>query len=353
MGERTFCLRVATTMMLTYPVAAAFLSFLPCLIQAGSYRRAEHIVGNDFFHAFDWDAIPDPTNGRVNYTDKATARALHLTTATKDKFILRSDATTVLDPLGPGRNSVRLVSKRAYRTHVTVHDIAHMPTGCGTWPAVWEFGGEWPGGGEVDILEGVNDQGPNQSALHTGPNCTMPAERDEFETGTPIQIDCDATHNFNQGCVVQTPSDASYGPAFNEVGGGWYAMERTERFVKVWFWPRDSHAVPRDVRGVRGGGAYGALGYARSVLPKRQLRPLRLGAAQYYHQPHPLRRLCRQPRRLRTIRVSLNLYRWALLPSFFDMMNMHMLRADFVNANPAALRHAYFEFNSVSVYTRM
>lgn len=31
----------------------------------------------------------------------------------------------------------------------------------------------WPSAGEIDIVEGVNDQGPNASTLHTSPNCFM------------------------------------------------------------------------------------------------------------------------------------------------------------------------------------
>jgi hypothetical protein len=68
-----------------------------------------------------------------------------------------ADHTTVLDPAGPGRNSVRIKSKKTYDTHVSIYNINHMPQvspsargrevpradsctrkGCGTWPAVWE-----------------------------------------------------------------------------------------------------------------------------------------------------------------------------------------------------------------------
>jgi hypothetical protein len=27
-----------------------------------------------------------------------------------------------------------------------------MPVGCGTWPAFWMFGPDWPNGGEIDTL---------------------------------------------------------------------------------------------------------------------------------------------------------------------------------------------------------
>ena len=47
---------------------------------------------------------------------------------------------------------------------------------------------------------------------------------------------------------MQNPTADSYGPTFNESGGGWYAMERSDAGVKVWFWPRDSESVPHEVR---------------------------------------------------------------------------------------------------------
>jgi hypothetical protein len=40
----------------------------------------------------------------------------------------------------------------------------------------------WPNAGEIDILEGVNDQGPNHSTLHTTEGCTM-SENDMVQTG--------------------------------------------------------------------------------------------------------------------------------------------------------------------------
>ena len=51
----------------------------------------------------------------------------------------------------------------------------------------------------------------------------------------------------NTGCGVVAPSANSYGPSFNAAGGGFYAMERTNSFIKVWFWSRNAN-VPSDVR---------------------------------------------------------------------------------------------------------
>jgi hypothetical protein len=62
------------------------------------------------------------------------------------------------------------------------------------------------------------------------------------------QLDCDAAVNGNTGCGVTYPTLDSYGPPLNRIGGGWFAVERNDEFIKVWFWPRNSGSVPPDVR---------------------------------------------------------------------------------------------------------
>jgi hypothetical protein len=52
--------------------------------------------------------------------DAGTAAGQNLTFASGDHFILRADSHTVLNPSGPGRNSVRLVSNKQYTTSVMV-----------------------------------------------------------------------------------------------------------------------------------------------------------------------------------------------------------------------------------------
>ena len=52
--------------------------------------------------------------------DQATAISENLTFASGDTFILRVDFTTTLYPSGPGRDSVRIRSNKAYTTHVAV-----------------------------------------------------------------------------------------------------------------------------------------------------------------------------------------------------------------------------------------
>lgn len=125
----------------------AFALLIHRAISGDVYQVCDTIIGNDFYEAFEFEAIPDPTHGRVNYVDCATARELRLTVATDTDFILRADDTAVLKPNGTGRDSVRIRSVRTYTTHVAVFDLRHMPEGCGTWPAVWETLEEgWPKG---------------------------------------------------------------------------------------------------------------------------------------------------------------------------------------------------------------
>lgn len=214
-------------------------------VNAATYGLSENFVGSSFYSNFAFQAISDPTNGRVNYVDQSTAQSKNLSFASGNTFIMRADDTTVLSASGPGRNSVRIQSNQQWSTHVLVMDIQHMPQGCGTWPAAWEVGNNWPNGGEVDIVEGVNDHGVNQATLHTSAGCTMSGQS---QTGTTVGTDCDANDNSNAGCGVQVNKGNSFGPSFNSNGGGWYAMERTNSFINIFFWERNDGSVPSDVK---------------------------------------------------------------------------------------------------------
>ncbi|KAG8907074.1 hypothetical protein FRC01_007826, partial [Tulasnella sp. 417] len=217
-------------------------------IPTGAYKLSDSFVGPSWLDGFDHIAIEDPTHGRVNYTDQAFALAQNLTFVSKDTIVMRADYWTTLDPAGPGRNSVRIQSKKKYTTHVLVLDTRHMPQGCATWPAFWTtLTDNWPANGEIDIIEGVNDVSPNQSALHTTSNCTMSATT-MTQTGNLVSTDCNWEVNYNSGCGVQVDKSLSYGPDFNAAGGGWYAMERTSTYINIWFWSRNDPAVPGEVK---------------------------------------------------------------------------------------------------------
>ncbi|KZV64904.1 glycoside hydrolase family 16 protein [Peniophora sp. CONT] len=218
---------------------------LAASVRAVSYKVTDTFQGADFFNDFDFEAIADPTHGLVDYVDLSDAQSLGLATVTGNNFFLRADHTTVLTG-GAGRKSVRIQSKKQWDNHVSVYNVLHMPQGLGTWPAIWENGDNWPNGGEVDILEGVNDVTPDATTLHTSAGCTMPSSRSM--TGSATGTDCNAAANGNAGCGVHISDANSYGPAFNANGGGWYAMERTNNFVKVWFFARNDGSVPADIK---------------------------------------------------------------------------------------------------------
>ncbi len=67
-------------------------------------------------------------------------------------------------------------------------------------------------------------------------------------SGVPVTNNCDVAANGNAGCGVQATAPNNYGKSFNAAGGGFYAMERTTSFIKVWFWSRNDPAVPADVK---------------------------------------------------------------------------------------------------------
>lgn len=110
-------------------------------------------------------------------------------------------------------------------------------------------GPDWPTGGEIDILEGVNEQTNNAMTLHTAPDCKIGADTSIFagEVTTP---DCDVNaknQSKNAGCSIEDPSTNSYGVGLNEIGGGVYATQWTDEAISVYYFPRGS--IPDDVLG--------------------------------------------------------------------------------------------------------
>ncbi|KAF1932494.1 glycoside hydrolase family 16 protein [Didymella exigua CBS 183.55] len=201
----------------------------------------------DFYGAFDFFDTADPTNGFVKYVDEATARQTNLINASVTTGAEWGVDSTNETP--NGRPSLRLVSKKKYSTGLVVMDVAHMPTGCGTWPAFWMVGPDWPTGGEIDILEGVNEQTNNGMTLHTAPGCKIGPDTSIFagEVTTP---NCDVNaknQSKNVGCSIEHPSTDSYGVGLNAIGGGVYATQWTGEAISVYYFPRGS--VPDDVLG--------------------------------------------------------------------------------------------------------
>ena len=82
---------------------------------------------------------------------------------------------------------------------------------------------------------------------------------------TIVSTDCVAADNGNQGCGVDNNKANNYGADFNSAGGGWYAMERTDSFINVYFWSRDDSSVPSDLKS--GASSVDTSNWVRYLLP--------------------------------------------------------------------------------------
>jgi beta-glucanase (GH16 family) len=68
-----------------------------------------------------------------------------------DSVTISVDTTNKWPNGGPGRPAVRIVSDNTYTHGLFILDLNHMPYGCGTWPAFWLLGPDWPGNGEIGM----------------------------------------------------------------------------------------------------------------------------------------------------------------------------------------------------------
>ncbi|CEL57827.1 putative glycosidase C21B10,07 OS=Schizosaccharomyces pombe (strain 972 / ATCC 24843) GN=SPBC21B10.07 PE=3 SV=1 [Rhizoctonia solani AG-1 IB] len=217
------------------------------------YTIEDRFSGKDFFSDKNWwfFNFPDPTNGQVNYLNKADATAAGLAYVQPDGVaVMKVDNSTKLEK-GQARKSVRIQSSKQYDGGLFVADFLHMPYGCSVWPAYWTVGDNWPNNGEIDILENVNLATANQYTLHTGPNSTCTLDTNPIakykSTSNMMGKVCASKEGDNAGCGFSDPEPASYGEAFNKAGGAVIAMEWTKTGIRIWRFKRDS--IPADLQG--------------------------------------------------------------------------------------------------------
>ncbi|KAI0329692.1 hypothetical protein GY45DRAFT_1346372 [Cubamyces sp. BRFM 1775] len=322
-------------------IAALSLASLLTLSARAHFVLTDAYIGHDFLQSWQWQTMDDPTHGRVNYLSQADAMNQNLTYASVDKFIMRADSQNVVSPTARGRNSVRITSLKAYDEAVVVLDLQHMPEGCGTWPAFWSLSqqGPWPQGGEIDIIEGVNQNNQNLASLHTTPNCTVPPPR--AMTGTATSTKCDASVNFNQGCGVSFEKPASYGSDFNTAGGGYYVLVRTKADgIRIWFWSRYDPTVPPEIREP----PYTDLYNPEGMYPTA-----------YWGEPEavfPLGDQCDYASHFNAHAFVFDLTfcgDWA--GNVYSTSGCPGTCDDFVMNNPQAFSNAYWEINSLRIYT--
>lgn len=105
--------------------AAAFTS-----TALAAYTLEDDYMAKDFYSEFNFFTGPDPTHGFVKYVDQAKGKSLGLFNQGKASWGVDTKGKDAA-----GRASIRLESKKSYNKALIVIDVAHMPYGCGTWPA--------------------------------------------------------------------------------------------------------------------------------------------------------------------------------------------------------------------------
>jgi hypothetical protein len=245
--------------------------------EVAKYTLTDDLSYENFFKEFEFFDGPDPTEGFVKYQNQEDAVKRNLVGYLPDtqSVFMGVDCTTK-DPAG--RASVRLESKKSWNYGLLIADIRHMPPAIpGVWPALWLLSSSapWPIGGEVDLLEGVNEYTTNSVTLHTSAGCMVDnttsgsgggsgatGGADAPFTGLLSTDDCDVAapgQGKNVGCSIRAPDTMpglatggsgadsiaetplpSYGTEFNKAGGGIYAMDWTAESISVWFFPYNS-----------------------------------------------------------------------------------------------------------------
>jgi hypothetical protein len=212
----------------TMPSTTFFLRItvgLACLSNTvgATYYLKDTYDQSNFFSSFNFFTADDPTLGDVQYVSQSVASSSGYIGTSNGAVYMGVDYKTV-NPTN-GRQSVRLESKKSYTKGLFIADIAHMPAStCGSWPAYWMFGPDWPNSGEIDIIEGVNTQATNAITLHTSPGCTINNINSLPGTTTIGSGNCNQDNAYT-GCSVSTSNTNNYGNGFNSVGGGVYAMQ--------------------------------------------------------------------------------------------------------------------------------
>lgn len=240
------------------------LSLVPStlsMVQQGitQYTLVDDYSYQNFFQNFNFFTGSDPTNGFVQYQS--------LNSAMINEYIGYLDESVYIgvdykNKAPSGRPSVRLESKKTYNQGLLVANITHMPDStCGNWPALWMFGDPWPSKGEVDIIEGANQQTVNAITLHTSTSCIVsnatvsPGGQGNKNgrlsfSGHMTTLNCEvdaAGQGKDVGCSIQAGSALpTYGTHFNVAGGGVYAMEWTANSISIWLFPHTG-AIPSDI----------------------------------------------------------------------------------------------------------
>lgn len=208
------------------------------------WKLTSKLEGQTFLDFFNYDSGTGDNGGSANYVN-GVSEGLAYTSG--DQVILAVDTSEDVS----ARNSLRMVSKTTFNAddqNLFIFDVAHMPAVCGTWPAIWFTGANWPYDGEIDVVEGVSLYNKNIYSVHTGSGCSF--TQSDVSAMTQVTIveasgtSCDA--NADPGaCGFSDDSTSTFGPGFNSAGGGVFALQFDTSGISMWFFQAGS--VPSDI----------------------------------------------------------------------------------------------------------
>ncbi|OSD05799.1 glycoside hydrolase family 16 protein [Trametes coccinea BRFM310] len=199
------------------------------------WKLAHSYQGETFFDGWEFFTFADPTNGNVQYVDQNTANSSGLIDINSAGHAIMRVETT--GQVTGNRKSVRITTTASYTGALVLLDAVHMPTGCGTWPSFWSNGAL----GEIDIVEGVNDDADNQATLHTADGCTLPSSDSGALgiSGSVVGTNCATDQTGNAGCGITATQSNTFGVGFND------NVQWIDSGISVWFFPRN--AIPSDI----------------------------------------------------------------------------------------------------------
>lgn len=211
----------------------------------GVLSLAWEAKGASFFDGFDF-LTADGNHGAAFYEPSlADAMAAGVVETSESHAIVRAGNAS---NYGFKRNTAKIGTKQSWTHFLAAMRFSHVPYGCGVWPAFFTLGvGQaWPWGGEMDILEFVNDQG-SMTSFHTGHECKLdPAEVNKYR---PMPDANEAANNHSQyNCLTKyCATCTSLGCAPNvlplRTGEQWagmpgvLAMHRMASFAKIFYIP--------------------------------------------------------------------------------------------------------------------
>ncbi|PSN62715.1 hypothetical protein BS50DRAFT_446482, partial [Corynespora cassiicola Philippines] len=208
---------------------------------SGAYTLNKTYDATNFFSSFDFQDSTDIWSyGNTSYLSVSEAQKKGLVKNDSDRIFLGADAVTTG---GEWRDSVRLESKEVLSRGLLIADFEHIPgQACGVWPAFWLVHDSYLEFAEIDIIEGISTSTHNELSIHTNnPSCTVGSGQ---ASGQIIGVNQVVESNGNIAKSGVRVANA-FGRAFNEHGGGTYAMQLEFGGISIWYFPHGTE--PGDI----------------------------------------------------------------------------------------------------------